>query len=33
MGKPRQCNEEVQNVKDKPWKNEELRRWEEALPR
>ena len=27
-----QCNEEVQNVKDKPWKSEELRRWEEALP-
>ena len=28
-----QCNEEVQNTKDKPWRNEELRRWEEALPR
>ena len=26
-----QCNEEVQNVQDKPWKNEELRRCEEAL--
>ena len=28
-----QCDEEVQNVEDKPWKNEELRRLEEALPR
>ena len=28
-----QCDEEVQNMKDKPWKNEELRRWKEALPR
>ena len=28
-----QCNEEVQIMKDKLWKNEELRRWEEALPR
>ena len=28
-----QCDEEVQNMKDKPWKTEELRRWEEALPR
>ena len=28
-----QCDEEVQNVEEKPWKNEELRRLEEALPR
>ena len=28
-----QRKEEVQNMKDKPWKIEELRRWEEALPR
>ena len=28
-----QCNEEAQNVKDKPWKNEERSKWEEALPR
>ena len=28
-----QCNEEVQNMQDKLWRNEELRRWEEALPR
>ena len=28
-----QCDEEVQNVEDRPWKNEELRKWEEALPR
>ena len=28
-----QCNEEVQNMQDKPWSNEELRRCEEALPR
>ena len=28
-----QCNEEVQNVNDKPRNNEELRRWEEALPK
>ena len=28
-----QCDEEVQNTKDKPWRNEELRRCEEALPR
>ena len=25
-----QCDEEVQNVEDKPLKNEELRKWEEA---
>ena len=28
-----QCGEEVQNLKDKPWKNEELKKQEEALPR
>ena len=28
-----QCDEEVQNVEEKPWKNEELRSAEEALPR
>ena len=28
-----QRSEEVQNMKSKPWKNKELRRWEEALPR
>ena len=28
-----QCDEEVPNVEDKPWKNGELRKWEEALPR
>ena len=28
-----QCDEDVQNVQDKPWRNEELRRSEEALPR
>ena len=28
-----QCEEEVQNVEEKLWKNEELRKWEEALPR
>ena len=28
-----QCNEEVQNMQDKPWRNDELRRCEEALPR
>ena len=27
------CDESVQNSEDKPWKNEELRKWEEALPR
>ena len=26
-----QCDEDVQNLEDKPWKNEELRKWEEAL--
>ena len=31
--KYRQCDEEVQNVEDEPWKNEELRKWEEALPK
>ena len=28
-----QCDESVQNVEDKPWKNEELKKSEEALPR
>ena len=28
-----QCDESVQNMKDKPWKNEELKNLEEALPR
>ena len=28
-----QCDEEVQDVEEKPWKNEELRSAEEALPR
>ena len=28
-----QCDEEVQNVEDKPWKSEQLRKWKEALPR
>ena len=28
-----QCDEDVQNVQDKQWRNEELRRSEEALPR
>ena len=28
-----QCIEEVQNMQDKPWRIEELRKWEEALPR
>ena len=28
-----QCNEEVQNMQDKPWRNEELKKCEEALPR
>ena len=28
-----QCDEEVQNVEEKPWKNEELRSAQEALPR
>ena len=28
-----QCDEEVQNVEDKPWKNVELKKLEEALPR
>ena len=27
------CDEDVQNMQDKPWRNEELRRCEEALPR
>ena len=26
-----QCDEDVQNLEDKPWKNEEMRRMEEAL--
>ena len=29
----RQCDEELQNVEEKPWKNEKLRNAEEALPR
>ena len=29
----RQCDEVVQNMQDKPWRNEELRRCEELLPR
>ena len=28
-----QCDESVQNVEDKPWKNEELKKLEEASPR
>ena len=28
-----QCDESVQNVEDKPWANEELKKLEEALPR
>ena len=28
-----QCGEDAQNVEEKPWKNEELRKMEEALPR
>ena len=28
-----QCDESVQNVEDKPWKNEELKKFEEALSR
>ena len=28
-----QCDEEVQILEDEPWKNEELKRSEEALPR
>ena len=28
-----QCHEEVRNLEDKPWKNEELKKLEEALPR
>ena len=28
-----QCDEGVQNVEDKPWKNEESRKGEEARPR
>ena len=27
-----QCNESVQNMEDKPWKNEELKKLEEASP-
>ena len=27
------CDEEIQSVQDKPWRNEELRKGEEALPR
>ena len=27
------CGEDVQNVEEKPWKNEELRKLEESLPR
>ena len=28
-----QCNEEIQNMQDRPWRNEELKECEEALPR
>ena len=28
-----QCDESVQNMKDKPWKNDELKKSEEAVPR
>ena len=28
-----QCNEEVHNLEDKPWNNEELKKLEVALPR
>ena len=28
-----QCDTEVQDPKDKPWKNEELKNLEEVLPR
>ena len=28
-----QCNEEIQSMQDKPWRNEELKECEEALPR
>ena len=31
--KHRQCDREVQDLKDKPWKNEELRSLEEGLPK
>ena len=27
-----QCNEEIQNMQNKPWRNEELKECEEALP-
>ena len=30
--KPRQCDESVQNLEDKPWNNKELKKLEEALP-
>ena len=33
LAKHSQCDEEVQNVEEKSWKNEELRSAEEALPR
>ena len=28
-----QCNEELQNMQDKPWRNEELKKCEEVLPK
>ena len=28
-----QCDDEVQSTQDKPWRNEELRKGEDALPR
>ena len=28
-----QCDENIQNLENRPWKNEEVRRLEEALPR
>ena len=33
LAKHWQCGEDVQNAKEKPWTNEELRKLEEALPR
>ena len=31
--KHKQCDQDLQNLEDKPWKNEELKKSEEALPR
>ena len=33
MGKHWQCDEEIQNMQNKPWRNEEFKECEEALPR